>query len=301
MVTQRVIISGATGLIGQALVRSLQADGVETLQLVRRPAANASEVQWQPGAQPLDPEVLAGAHAVVNLNGASIGKLPWTTKYRAELQESRMVPTRTLAQALRKLGAEAPLFVSASATGFYGSQPGATLTEASHAGTSFLAQLCVAWENEAKAAGPQARVAHIRTASLLHPQAVLKPLILLTRLGVAGKIGRGTQIWPWISLEDEVRAIRHIIEHGITGPVNLTGPTPATATDIGRALAKEMRKPFWLTAPPWALRLGLGTETADDLLLTDARVVPKVLTESGFTFTQPTAEIAIANVMRNRG
>lgn len=301
MVTQRVIISGGSGLIGQALVASLQRDGIETVQLVRRPASSASEVQWQPGVQPLDPEVLAGAQAVVNLNGASIGKLPWTSRYRNELCESRMVPTRTLAQTLRKLGAEAPLFVSASATGFYGSQPGVDLTEQSTAGASFLARLCVAWENEAKAAGPQARVALIRTASLLHPRAVLKPLILLTKLGVAGNIGRGTQVWPWISLEDEVRAIRHIIEHGITGPVNLAGPTPATATAIGRALAQEMHKPFWLTAPAWAMRLALGAETANDLLLSDARVIPKVLIDSGFTFGQPTAQAAIAYVMQNRG
>lgn len=295
--SERVFISGASGLIGSALAASLAADGIEVTKLVRRPTRADNEIEWHPGEQPLDPELLRGARAVVNLNGASIGKLPWTKRYRQELWQSRMVPTRTLAQALRALGSEAPLFVSASATGYYGSSPGTQLTEASPAGNTFLARLCVAWENEARAAGPAARVSLIRTASLLHPKAVLKPLIALTKLGVAGKLGSGKQVWPWMSLEDEVRAIRHVIDQGLTGPVNLCGPTAATATQIGRAVAKVLRKPFWLPAPAWALRLVLGSDTAQDLLLGDAHVHPQVLSESGFQFSFETADATIEHAL----
>lgn len=295
--SERVFISGASGLIGSALAASLAADGIEVTKLVRRATRADNEIEWHPGEQPLDPELLRGARAVVNLNGASIGKLPWTKRYRQELWQSRMVPTRTLAQALRALGSEAPLFVSASATGYYGSSPGTQLTEASPAGNTFLARLCVAWENEARAAGPAARVSLIRTASLLHPKAVLKPLIALTKLGVAGKLGSGKQVWPWMSLEDEVRAIRHVIDQGLTGPVNLCGPTAATATQIGRAVAKVLRKPFWLPAPAWALRLVLGSDTAQDLLLGDAHVHPQVLSESGFQFSFETADATIEHAL----
>lgn len=127
---------------------------------------------------------------------------------------------------------------------------------------------------------------------MIHPRGVLKPLIALTRLGVSGPLGTGTQVWPWISLDDEVRAIRHIIDEQLEGPVNLTGPTSATANDTGRALARRMNRPFWLSVPAWALRLGLGA-AADSLLLSDADVRPAVLEQSGFRFTHATAQEAV--------
>lgn len=286
---QRVVVSGASGLIGSALCRSLEADGIEVTRLVRRSPRMPGEVQWAPGVDPLAPETLQGATAVVNLNGASIGKLPWTGSYRAKLRSSRIDPTRTLAEALGQFGADAPHFVSASAVGIYGSQPGITLTEQSPAGASFLARLCAEWEATAMSAKP---VALIRTAPLIHPDGVLKPLMTLTKLGVSGPLGRGTQMWPWISLADEVRAIRHIIAQRITGPVNLAGPTPATANDTGRALARAMHRPFFVPAPAFALKLALG-DAAESLLLTDARVLPSVLLDTGFEFHHATIEAAI--------
>ncbi|QGU07244.1 Epimerase family protein [Corynebacterium occultum] len=301
MAPTKIIISGSSGLIGSALVRSLRADGIEAIRLVRRQPREADEVFWDPGRRELDPGLLAGADAVVNLNGASIGKLPWTRSYREALRTSRLLPTRTLAEAIRQLGGDAPMFLSGSATGFYGHRPGETLTEESTPGDSFLAQLCVDWEAAALQAGPQARVALLRTASLLHPEAVLKPLILLTRFGVSGPLGGGRQIWPWFSLEDEVRAIRHIIDEGIVGPVNLSGPTPASANEIGKDLARRMRRPFLLPAPKWALRLGIGRSAADALLLSDARVQPEVLRNSGFQFAHDTAQSAIADVLPTSG
>lgn len=290
---RRIVISGASGLIGSALAAALRADGVEVGTLVRREPRREDETQWAPGESALDPEVLAGADAVVALGGASVGRLPWTRRYRRELIDSRIQPTRTLTTALRALRSDAPTLVSASAVGYYGSAPGEVLTEDSAAGATFLADLAVRWEGEARRAEDQTRVALLRTAPVIHRRGVLKPLIQLTRFGVSGPLGGGSQIWPWISLDDEVRAIRHVIDARIAGPVNLTGPVPATANDIGRALAARMHRPFWLPAPAWALRLALG-EAADSLLLGDADVRPEVLERSGFRCRHATAAEAVA-------
>jgi hypothetical protein len=290
---RRIVISGASGLIGSALTSSLRADGIDVTTLVRRPPKNSSERQWAPGERDLDPDVLDGAEAIVALGGASVGRLPWTPRYKTELIDSRLKSTRTITTALRALRQDAPAFISASAVGYYGSAPGELLTEDSPAGQTFLAELCVQWEAEARRAEDHTRVALLRTAPVIHRQGVLKPMIQLTRFRLAGPLGRGTQIWPWMSLEDEVRGIRHVIDQQIAGPVNFTGPTPASANDIGRALARAMRRPFWLPAPAWALRLALGA-AADSLLLTDADVRPAVLENSGFVFTHPTAAEAVA-------
>lgn len=288
----RVVIAGASGLIGRALTASLRADGVAVTRLVRRPVVSPDEVEWDPGKEALDPAVLDGADAVIGLNGASIGRFPWSPSYKNTLLWSRISPTRTLATALRALGAGAPAFVSASAVGYYGSAPGLRLYESSPRGESFLADLCGEWEGVAFGAGD--RVTVLRTAPLVHADGVLKPLMLLTRLGLSGPIGRGTQVWPWISLVDEVRAIRHVLDAGITGPVNLAGPTRATANDLGFALAVRMNRPFLVRAPVWGMRLALGTDATDAILTADMNVVPRVLEASGFTFEHETVEDAVA-------
>ena len=291
---RRVVVAGASGLIGRALVAALRADGVAVDVLVRRAPRGPGEIEWLTDAAPLDPGVLSGADAVVGLNGASVGRFPWTASYKSELTWSRLTPTRTLATAIRALGADAPAFVSASAVGYYGTAPGVPLTESSPAGSSFLSRLCVAWEEAALTAGSHARVAMLRTAPLVHPEGVLKPLILLTRLGLAGPIGRGTQSWPWLTLADEVAAIRHIIGHDISGPVNLTGPTRATANDLGFALARRMNRPYLLRAPAWAMKLALGRDATEALLTSDLDVRPAVLEQSGFRFGATTVEDAVA-------
>ena len=291
---QRVVIAGASGLIGRALARSLRADGVAVTTLVRHPPTSPDEVAWLIDERPLDPDVLAGADAVVGLNGASIGRFPWTSSYRHTLLWSRITPTQALASAVRSLGDDAPAFVSASAVGYYGSVPGRRLTEGAGRGESFLADLCGEWEAAAFAAGDRARVAVLRTAPVIDRDGVLGPLMLLTRAGLSGPIGRGTQVWPWISLDDEVRAIRHVIDAGLTGPVNLTGPTRATANDLGFALAVRMNRPFVVRAPVWALRLALGRDATEALLTTDADVVPEVLASTGFAFHHRTVDDAVA-------
>ncbi|HEX5856550.1 MAG TPA: TIGR01777 family oxidoreductase [Microbacterium sp.] len=297
---RRVVVAGASGLIGSALVDSLRADGIRVTTLVRRPASGPDEVEWLNDGAALDPAVLEGAHAVVGMNGASIGRFPWTRSYKSTLMWSRITPTRTLAAAVKALGDDAPAFVSASAVGYYGSVPDRKVTEDSPRGESFLADLCGEWESAAQAAGPRARVVLTRTAPIVHPQGVLKPLLLLTRLGVSGPIGRGTQVWPWISLDDEVRAIRHVIDGDIEGPVNLTGPTRATANDLGFALARAMNRPYVVRAPIWGIKIVLGPDATDALLASDADVVPAVLERTGFTFAHPTVEDAVAAALRAR-
>jgi uncharacterized protein len=289
---RRVVVGGASGLIGSTLVDSLRADGIRVTTLVRRPAQTADEVEWLTDSSPLDPAVLDGADAIVGLNGASIGRFPWTPHYKSRLLWSRITPTRALARAIRELGADAPAFVSASAVGYYGTAPGMLLTEKSPRGETFLADLCGEWESAALAAGDHSRVALLRTAPIVHPKGVLKPLMLLTACGVAGPIGRGTQKWPWISIEDEVRSIRHIIDSDVAGPVNLVGPTPASANDLGFAVAVRMNRPFLVQAPAWALKLCLGKDATEGLLTNDAAVLPTVLEASGFTFTHATVQQA---------
>jgi len=290
---RRVVVAGASGLIGSALVDSLRADGIRVTTLVRRPAETADEIEWLADSSPLDPAVLDGADAVVGLNGASIGRFPWTPRYKNTLLWSRITPTRALARAVRQLGADAPAFVSASAVGYYGSAPGAVLTERSPRGETFLADVCGEWESAALGAGDRARVALVRTAPIVHPQGVLKPLMLLTRFGLGGPIARGTQKWPWISLEDEVRGIRHLIDTDIDGPVNFAGPAAASANDLGFALAVRMNRPFVVPAPAWALRLVLGADATEALLTSDAAVRPAVLERSGFRFSHETVEQAV--------
>ncbi|MCP2637283.1 TIGR01777 family oxidoreductase [Microbacterium sp. HD4P20] len=290
---RRIVVAGASGLIGSALVDSLRSDGLRVTTLVRRPATAPDEVEWLADDRPLDPAVLDGASAVVGLNGASIGRFPWTPAYKNTLLWSRITPTQALARAIRHLGTDAPAFVSASAVGYYGTAPGARLTERARRGETFLADLCGEWEGAALAAGDHAPIALLRTAPVVHRHGVLAPLLLLTKAGLSGPIGRGTQAWPWISLQDEVRAIRHVIDARLDGPVNLSGPTRATANDLGFALAVRMNRPFLLRAPEWGMKLVLGRDATEALLTPDMNVVPEVLRTTGFAFTHPTIEAAV--------
>jgi uncharacterized protein (TIGR01777 family) len=291
-------VAGASGLCGRAVARALTGRADRVTTLVRRPVAHDGEVRWDPAQGVLDPEVLAGADAAVVLNGASVGRMPWTKRYREQLLTSRLDSTRTMVGALQQLGPAAPALISGSAVGYYGSVPGRTLTEADGPGDTFLARLCVQWEESARRAEEITRVALVRTAPVIHRRGVLKPMITLTSLGLGGPLGGGEQVWPWISLEDEVRAILHLIDTEISGPVNVCGPAPATADRTGRALAHELHRPFWLPAPAWGLRTVLGRGAAESLLLADADARPESLLRSGFSFTHTTVEEAVRDAIR---
>ncbi|GAB3281334.1 TIGR01777 family oxidoreductase [Microbacterium lacusdiani] len=294
----RVVIGGASGLIGSALTERLRARGDQVIRLVRRRAQAADETSWSPAEGQIDAGALLGADAVVNLSGASIARLPWTRAYRREILHSRVAATRTIVGALNALhdaGEPIPALVSGSASGFYGDRPGETLDESSPRGSGFLADVVSAWESEALAAPEGARVALARTGLVLaRGDGALEPLRLLARLGLSGPISGGRQHWAWIALEDEVAGLLHLIDSDVAGPVNLVGPNPATAGDVVRRMAELLHRPYWLPLPLAALMGAPGRE----LLGADQQLRPVALTSSGFTFTHATVDKALAAALR---
>jgi uncharacterized protein (TIGR01777 family) len=293
----RVLISGASGLVGTELTRQLGAAGHTVVRLVRRPARSAAEVRWDPATLNLDPAAFDGIDAVVNLSGASIGRLPWTKAYRRQIMESRVQATRTLTDAMRRAATPPAVLVNASAVGFYGNRPGEELTEDSAPGTDFLATVVTAWEAEARLAPAATRVVMVRTGLVLAKGGALKPLMPIVKLGLGGPLGRGTQTWPWVSLHDEAAAIVHLLTSELDGPVNIAGPAPATANTVIRAVAAALHRPFIVPVPEFVLTLALQ-DAARQLLLADQRVSSAKLQADGFTFTHRTAAEAVTWMLR---
>ncbi|MBK7723425.1 MAG: TIGR01777 family protein [Austwickia sp.] len=283
--SKNVAITGASGLIGSALSAHLVGRGDTVVHLVRRPARNSAEISWHPGGEPLEPSALSDLDAIVHLAGEPLSGRRWTSGMRAEIRRSRIESTRTLAKALTQL--DRPIrWVSGSATGFYGTDRGGEeLTETSSAGRGFLAEVCQAWEAQTQPAADAGHpVAHVRTGIVLAPHGgALQYLLPITKAGVAGPLGSGRQFWPWITLTDQVRALAWLIDHReVTGPVNLVAPTPATQGRISASIASAMGRPSVVPTPSPVLKLVLG-EFADTILGSQ-RVLPQVLTDSGFTF-----------------
>lgn len=295
----RIVISGSSGLIGTALVGHLRAEGHEVIRLVRRPAAKG-EATWNPAAGELDPTVLDGADAVVNLAGAGIGDKRWTDDYKAELASSRLLTTGLLARTMATAARRPSVFLSGSAIGFYGARDAEELDESSTAGTGFLADLVEQWEaatESAEAAG--VRVAHLRTGIVLAKQGgALKKQLPLFKLGLGGKFGSGKQYQSWIGLEDEVRAISFLLDAPVSGAVNLTAPNPVTAAEFTKVLASVLKRPAFLPIPSFGPKLLLGGELVDNLLLTGQRVVPTVLQRAGFQFRHPELRAALEAILR---
>ena len=296
----KVVVAGASGLLGSALARALHARGDSVVTLVRRPARAPEERSWDPGSGRLDPDALRGADAVVNLGGAGLGDRRWTSSYKEVIRSSRVQPTSLLARTLAAHGGGATTFVQGSAVGFYGDRGDTVLDETDPAGVGFIAELVADWEDAtAPAVGAGIRVATARTGIVLTSEGgALSRLIPLARLGVAGRLGPGTQFWSWITLEDQVRALLHVLDHPVHGPVNLVSPAPATNADLVRALARGYGRPALLPVPAWALRVGLG-EFATELTASQ-RVNPAVLTTSGFEFTHARLDEAISSVVSPR-
>ncbi|MET8243379.1 TIGR01777 family oxidoreductase [Streptomyces sp. NPDC005202] len=290
----RIAVAGASGLIGSALVRSLAADGHEVVRLVRRSARSEDEVCWDPRRQYVDAAGLAGCAAVVNLAGAGIGDHRWTDAYKRTIRDSRVLGTAALAEAIASLDQPPRVFVSGSAIGFYGDTGDRTVDEDAPPGEGFLPALCVEWE-EATAAAQEAgvRTVFARTGLVVAREGgAWGRLFPLFRAGVGGRMGDGRQYWSFIALHDEVAALRHLIDtEDLSGPFNLTAPTPLTNREITAAMGRVLHRATPFTVPAPALRLALG-EMAEDVLGSQ-RVVPKRLLESGFSFAFPEIEGAI--------
>jgi hypothetical protein len=291
-----VVISGASGLIGSALVASLTADGHRAIRLVRRdPATGADEIRWDPVAGTIDAVSLEGVDAVVHLAGEGIAEKRWDAAQKARIRDSRVDGTQLLATTLAGLERRPSAFVSSSAIGIYGSRGDEMLTEDSEPAPGFLADVCVAWEAAAApAADAGIRVVHPRTGIVLSRDGgALAKMLLPFKFGLGGRLGSGRQYWSWISLHDEVAALRWLIDHDLSGPVNLTGPEPVTNAVFTKLLGHVLHRPTLLPIPSFGPKILLGGELADELLFTSARVLPRALTDSGFTFAHPDADSAL--------
>jgi uncharacterized protein (TIGR01777 family) len=292
----RVAVSGSHGLIGSALVGALRAEGHEVTRLVRGAATGPDEVRWDPVAGEIDQAGLEGHDAVVHLAGAGIGDRRWTAAYKREIRDSRVRGTALLAGALARLERPPSVLVSGSAIGIYGDRGDEELDESSPPGTGFLAEVCRAWEEATTpAADAGIRVALARTGVVLAREGgALRRMALPFRFFVGGPLGSGRQWFSWISLADEVAAIRHVIETpSLTGPVNLVAPGCVRQREFARALGRAMRRPSWMAVPAVALRLAVGRELAAELLASQ-RVRPAALLASGYRFHHPTPDAALA-------
>ncbi|MEV7077214.1 TIGR01777 family oxidoreductase [Streptomyces sp. NPDC093516] len=293
---RRIAVTGASGLIGSALVRSLTADGHHVVRLVRRTPRTEDEVRWDPEGGRVDAAGLAGCHAVVNLAGAGVGDRRWTDAYKRRVRDSRVNGTAALARAVAALddGDRPRVLVNGSAIGYYGETGDRVVDEDAPPGTGFLPELCVEWE----AAADPARRAGVRTVFTRTGLVVSRHggawgrLFPLFRAGLGGRLGDGRQYWSFVALHDEVAAIRHLIDtDGLSGPFNLTAPNPLTNREITAAMGRVLHRPTPFAVPAPVLRSVLGEMAGD--VLGSARVVPKRLLESGFRFAFPDIEGAI--------
>lgn len=295
----KVAITGASGLIGSALVPHLRARGDEVLRLVRRPATAPDEVRWDPQAGTVDLEGLAGIDAVVHLAGAGVGDHRWTDAYKREILDSRVQGTHTIVQAMTALDPRPRTLVAGSAIGWYGDTGDRAVDESAPAGTGFLADVVRAWEAAADPAQEAGiRVTHARTGLVVAKEGgAWAKLFPIFKLGLGGKLGSGRQYWSWISLRDEIKALTYLLDNeSMVGPVNLTGPAPATNAEVTSAMGTVLGRPTLFPVPAFALKTVLGEFSTE--ILSSARVIPAVLESSGFSWEDPTVESAIRSALK---
>ncbi|HWC34318.1 MAG TPA: TIGR01777 family oxidoreductase [Mycobacteriales bacterium] len=295
----KVVVAGASGLIGGALVPALVADGHDVVRLVRRKPKKADEVQWDPAGHEVDDAVIAGADAVINLAGAGIGDRRWTESYKQQALDSRVDSTTTLAAAAAKHASSVRVLLNASAVGWYGDRGDDVVTESDGCGEGFLADLVRQWEAAtapAEAAG--VRVVRIRTGIVLSPEGgALGRMLPLFRLGVGGRLGSGKQWVPWIAIDDEIAAIRFLLANDeASGAFNLAAPNPVTNAELTKALGRALHRPTVAAVPPIALRLAFGG-FADEGLLAGQRAVPAALEAAGFGFAHAELEGALTALL----
>ena len=283
MPLQRVAISGTSGLIGGALVAYLKSEGHTVQKLVRRATISPEEISWDPKAGTVDLTALEGVDAVIHLAGAGVGDKRWTKSYRAEILNSRLLGTTTIAKAVATV--KPKVFISASAMGWYGETGNRAVTENDRAGNDFLSAVCREWESAADLAG-DVRTVKLRTGLVLDPTGgALGKMIPLFRFGLGGKLGSGKQWWSWVTLHDVVRAITFSMQNPISGPINLTTPNPSTNQEFTAALARAMHRPALFPVPAIALKIAFGGFSEE--MLGSKKVLPEALLTSGFTFDYP--------------
>lgn len=295
----KVAISGASGLVGSALVPALAAGGHEVVRLVRRAPETKAEVRWDPEAGAIDAAALEGLDAVVNLSGENIAASRWTEARKALLRSSRLGPTALLARALASLARKPKVFVSASAMGAYGNRGDAWVSEKDAAADDFLGRLSVEWEQAAApAAAAGIRVVHPRIGIVLSPRGgALGKMLLPFKAGLGGVLGNGTQYMSWIAIDDVVGVFQHLLERDdLAGPVNAVAPEPVTNAVFTKTLGRVLGRPTVAPAPAFALRLAFG-EMADAALLSSTRVKPERLLASGYRFRFPELEGALRHVL----
>lgn len=297
----KIVVAGASGMVGRALVPTLRSAGHEVWRLVRgRAAAGRDEIAWDPARGEVDRGRLEGIDAIVNLAGENIGSGRWTAARREQILRSRVDATRTLVAAIGALERRPRVLLNASAAGFYGDRGDEVLTEASPIGQGFLPEVCLAWETHADGARRfGVRTVRLRFGIILARQdGALAKMLPLFRLGLGGRMGSGRQWMSWIALDDVVGAIRHALEHErCAGAMNLVAPQPVTNAEFAATLGRVLHRPAFLPAPAWALRLFLGKKMADEALLASTRAAPAQLRETGYAFRYPALEAALRAVL----
>jgi len=287
---QRIAITGTSGLIGSALFGLLKSEGHTVQKLVRRPVISPEEVFWNPDSGEVDLAPLEGVNAIIHLAGAGVSDKRWTNKYRATILNSRLLGTTAIANAVAILKPE--VFISASAIGWYGETGNRAVSESDRSGDDFLAAVCREWEAAAELAG-EVRTVKMRTGLVLDSTGgALGKMLPLFRFGVGGKLGSGKQWWSWITLHDQLRAIEHLLQSPIEGPVNITSPNPSTNQEFTAALARALHRPALFPVPSLALKIAVGGLSSE--LLGSKKVLPTKLVESGFTFDYPHIAPALA-------
>lgn len=288
----KILISGASGVIAGELKRQLEADGHDLTSLVRRPVSAPGEITWDPAAGHVPQDAIEATDAVINLAGASLGKLPWLPGYKNTILQSRLQTTTTLANAISTAASPPRVFLSASAVGYYGDRPGEILTENSSAGEGFLSDVVSQWESAAKVTNGKTRCVALRTGFVLGNDGSASPIVALSKIGLGSRLGNGQANWPWISIHDEASAIRHLLSSELSGPVNLTGPTAATSDEVTRYFARKLRRPYVFRIPRWVITLALQ-EAGRALLFTSQDVRPERLSGDGFEFHDSAMQQAV--------
>jgi uncharacterized protein (TIGR01777 family) len=297
----RIVVSGASGLIGSALVRSLEAAGHEVVRLVRAPKlGETGTVFWDPAAGEIDSAAIDRADAVINLNGRSIAEGRWSPAVKGDLRASRLDSTKTLVGAITSSDTPPGLLINASAVGFYGDRGDEILDESSPMGSGFLAELSNDWEETALAAvSDHTRVALLRLGMVVAREGALGRMLTPFKLGLGGPIGSGRQFWPWIGIDDVCGVVDFILGSDIRGPVNAVATQEIRCSEFARTLGRALSRPAIMPAPAFAVRLALG-EMADSLLLASQRVRPRVLEEAGYEFRAPMLEDALRSALEKR-